>query len=144
MKNCVPFLRYASRSYPLLEQENKIEIELERLLAKVDLTTVYFPAEELSGQDKVLTAQQYTYQLSIKKDETEQSVYEYYPLFDGLATGTKQLTAMETENAPLYLSEAKKVVVTVSVTLAESNTKPLVGICELPSISRNQYIEITG
>ncbi|WP_455622997.1 hypothetical protein [Parabacteroides sp.] len=140
-----PFLMSASRSYPLLEQENEIEIELERLLAKVDLTKVYIPAEEASGGDKVLTAlEQYTYKLSIKIDETEQSVYEYYPLFDGTATGTKQLTAMETENAPLYLSEAETVAVTVSVTLTGDDAKTYEETCVLSPISRNQYIGITG
>ncbi|WP_455637146.1 hypothetical protein [Parabacteroides sp.] len=140
-ENFEPFLMSASRSYPLLEQENEIEIELERLLAKVDLTKVYIPAEEAFGQNTELDSDQYTYKLSIETDNSV--VYGEYSLFGGPATGTKQLTAMA-ENAPLYLSEAEEVVVTVSVTLAESNTKPLVGTCKLPSISRNQYFEITG
>ncbi|WP_455625487.1 hypothetical protein [Parabacteroides sp.] len=143
-ENFEPFLMSASRSYPLLEQENEIEIKLERLLAKVDLTKVYIPAKEPSVQDQVLTAQQYTYQLSIKKDETNQ--YVQYPLFGGTGTSTEtqQPTDVETNNAPLYLSEAEKVAVTVSVTLTEGNTKPLVGTCVLSLISRNQHIGITG
>ena len=125
-----PFLMSGEIHPTLLLEENCINIELVRTVAKVMLESVTLDGNDITGQVT-------TYTLSASGN-----VYEQYPLFSGTGTGNKVLS-ISANDSPLYLSESAASSVDIEVKVTYDG-KEYTGTLSQEQINRNDCIQINA
>lgn len=108
--------------------DNRIDIGLVRVLAKIGVGTIKQGEEEVTD---------YSYTISVNGN-----VYQSYPLFEGTGSGTTAID-IDSNNAPVYLSESgSDLEVSLSVTIGG---KTYTGVCNEDIIpKRNTFYQLNG
>lgn len=127
-----PILMSAINEDVLIDPNNQsttIEIGLVRVLAKIGVGTIKQGEEEVTD---------YSYTISVNGN-----VYQSYPLFEGTAGSGTTAIDIDSNNAPVYLSESgSDLEVSLSVTI---DGMTYTGVCDEDIIpKRNTFYQLNG